>query len=254
MGNLVNPLKQALERGELQVGLWCSLGSSISTEVVAGSGFDWLLIDAEHSPNDLLSVLAQHQAAGAFDCEVVVRIPGNDPVTIKRYLDIGIRSLMFPNVQSVEEARAIVSATRYAPEGIRGFSVSQRANQYGRVKGYHARATEEIFLALQIETGVAVKAAKDIAAIDGVDAIFVGPGDLSADLGAMGNPLAGHVQEAINSVVSIKEGVSTGILAPRSDDARRYIEWGARMVAVGSDLGLLVNAADSLAAQFKSAS
>ncbi|MBV2143407.1 HpcH/HpaI aldolase/citrate lyase family protein [Falsochrobactrum sp. TDYN1] len=251
MGNLNNPLKQALSEGRLQTGLWCSLGSPVSTEVIAGSGFDWLLVDAEHSPNDLLSVLAQHQAASAFDCEMVVRIPGNDPILIKQYLDIGIRSILFPNVQSVEEAKAIVSATRYPPHGIRGFSMSQRANQYGRVRGYHARASEEIFLALQIETGKAVAAAADIAAIDGVDAVFVGPGDLSADMGALGNPSAEHVQEAIRSVVSLKGRAATGILAPKSDDARRYINWGATMVAVGSDLGLLVNAADSLAAQFQ---
>lgn len=250
MGNLINPLKSALARGELQIGLWCSLGSSVATEVVAGSGFDWLLIDAEHSPNDTLSVLAQHQAAGAFDCEIVVRIPGNDPILIKQYLDLGIRSILFPNVQSAEEATAIVSATRYPPHGIRGFSMSQRANRYSRIKDYHARASEEIFLALQIETEKAVRAAGDIAAVDGVDAIFVGPGDLSADMGALGNPAAPHVQEAIKSVVSMKGPAATGILAPKGDDARRYIVWGATMVAVGSDLGILVNGADGLVRSF----
>jgi len=254
MGNLSNPLKGALAAGRLQVGLWCSLGGSISTEAVAGAGFDWLLIDAEHSPNDLLSVLAQHQAASAYDCEVVVRIPGNDPVVVKQYLDIGIRSLLFPNVQSVDEARAIVSATRYPPHGIRGFSMSQRANRFGRVGNYHARASDEILVAVQIETAKAVAAARDIAGVDGVDAIFVGPGDLSADMGSLGNPSAADVQEAIRSVVSLKGAAATGILAPRAEDARRYIEWGATMMAVGSDLGLLVNAADALAAQFQHAS
>lgn len=250
MGNLINPLKNALAKNELQIGLWCSLGSTVVTEVVAGSGFDWLLVDAEHSPNDILTVLAQHQAASAFDCEVVVRIPGNDPILIKQYLDLGIRSILFPNVQSAEEAKAIVSATRYPPHGIRGFSMSQRANQYSRVKDYHARASEEIFLALQIETEKAVKAAAEIAAVEGVDAIFVGPGDLSADMGALGSPSAPHVQEAIKSVVSIKGSSATGILAPKGDDARRYMDWGATMVAVGSDLGILVNGADGLSRNF----
>jgi 4-hydroxy-2-oxoheptanedioate aldolase len=252
MGNLINPLKTSLSRGELQIGLWCSLGSPVSTEALAGSGFDWLLVDAEHSPNDMLSVLAQHQAAGAYDCEIVVRLPCNDPILIKQYLDLGIRSILFPNVQSVEEAKSIVSATRYPPHGIRGFSMSQRANRYGRIKNYHARAVEEIFLALQIETRRAVDVAAQIAAVDGVDAIFVGPGDLSADMEALGNPSAPAVQDAIRSVVSLTGEAATGILAPKAEDARRYIEWGARMVAVGSDLGLLVSSADNLAAQFRS--
>jgi 4-hydroxy-2-oxoheptanedioate aldolase len=251
VGNLINPLKQALAKRNLQIGLWCSLGSPVATEVVAGSGFDWLLVDAEHSPNDTLSVLAQHQAVGAYDCEVVVRIPGNDPILIKQYLDLGIRSILFPNVQTVEEAKAIVSATRYPPHGIRGFSMSQRANRYSRVKNYHERASEEIFLALQIETAKAVRIAGAIGDVNGVDAVFVGPGDLSADMGALGNPSAPHVQEAIKTVVSMRGIAGTGILAPKADDARRYIEWGATMVAVGSDLGLLVNAADGLAAQFQ---
>ncbi|GLU29824.1 HpcH/HpaI aldolase/citrate lyase family protein [Brucella sp. NBRC 12950] len=253
MGNLVNPLKIALAEGRLQIGLWSSLGSTVATEVLAGAGYDWLLIDAEHSPNDLLSVLAQHQAAAAFSCEIVVRVPCSDPVLIKQILDLGIRSLLFPNVQSVEEATAIVAATRYPPHGIRGYSAAQRANNYGRVKNYHLRAAEEIFLAVQIESAAAVEAAHTIAGIDGVDAIFVGPGDLSADMGNIGNPLADRVQQAIRSVLSANGLAATGILAPQTGDARRYIEWGATMVAVGSDLGLLVKNADMLAREFRQA-
>jgi len=250
MGNLINPLKNALAAGELQIGLWSSLVSPIVTEVIAGSGYDWLLIDAEHSPNDLMSVLASHQAASSYGCEVVVRLPHGDAALIKQYMDIGIRSLMIPNVQSVEEAKAIVSATRYAPHGIRGYSVSQRANQYGRIKGYHERAAEEILLTFQIETGSAVKVAGEIAELDGVDCVFIGPSDLAADLSAPGNAAAPHVQDAIKEVLTLRQA-ATGILAPKGEDARRYIDWGATMVAVGSDLGLLVNGADSLAAQFQ---
>lgn len=250
MGNLINPLKQALLRRELQIGLWCSLGNAVSTEALAGAGFDWLLVDVEHSPNDFLSVLAQHQAASAYPCEVVVRLPSNDPVLMKQYLDLGIRSFLCPNVQSVAEAETIVAATRYPPHGIRGFSMAHRANRYGRVKGYHQHAAEEIFLGLQIETVKAVSAAPDMGMIPGIDALFVGPGDLSADMGALGNPLAPLVQEAIQATLSLQTAAVTGTLAPKSDDARRYIGWGARMMAVGSDLGLLVTSADALAAQF----
>lgn len=248
---LRNPLKEALQRGHLQVGLWCSLGSAIVTEVIAGSGYDWLLIDAEHSPNDMMSVLHQHQAVAQYPGEFVVRVPHHDPNLLKQWLDLGMRSFLIPNVQSVEQARAIVEATRYPPDGIRGYSVNQRANRYGRIKDYHARATQEIFLALQIETGAAAHAAREIGRLPGVDAIFVGPGDLSADMGALGNPAATHVQETIRSVLGLAaDGLVTGILTPNEIDARRYIEWGARMVAVGSDLGLLTKSADALAAQF----
>jgi len=252
MEALKNPLKAALKSGRFQLGLWCSLGSSVVTEVLAGSGYDWLLIDAEHSPNDMMSVLHQHQAATGYPVEIVVRLPHHDNSLIKQYLDLGIRSLLIPNVQSVEEARAIVAATRYPPNGVRGFSASQRANRYGRTKNYHGRASDEIFLALQIETAVAAREAKAIAEVDGVNAIFVGPGDLSADIGALGNPADATVQETIHSVLALaSEGsIVTGILTPNETDARRYTEWGARMVAVGSDLGLLCSAADGLAARF----
>lgn len=252
MKDLQNPLKVALAAGELQIGLWCSLGSAVVTEVLAGSGFHWLLVDAEHSPNDMLSVLQQHHAASSYETEVVVRVASHDPDVIKQYLDLGFRSLLIPNVQSAEEARRIVSATRYPPHGMRGFSMAQRANRYGRIKGYHARATEEIFLALQIETAAAATAAAEIAAVDGVDVIFVGPGDLSADMQSLGNPSADTVQTVIRDVVSkAADGFTTGILAPNMDDALRYIAWGARMVAVGSDLGLLVRSADALALRFR---
>lgn len=250
---LQNPLKNALRRGELQLGLWCSLGSAIATEVVAGSGFDWLLVDTEHSPNDLLTVLHQHQATSGYPAEIVVRIPSFDAVLIKRYLDMGIRSLLVPNIQSAAEAQSVVSATRYPPKGIRGYSMNQRANRYGRTKDYHSQAETEIFIAVQTETKTAMLAAEAIANVEGVDAVFVGPGDLSVDMGAMGNPSAAHVQESIQSVLTLSRDsrIVTGILAPNEDDARRYIEWGARMVAVGSDLGLLTKAADGLATRFK---
>lgn len=255
MKELHNRLKVALKAGELQVGLWCSLGSATSTELLAGAGFDWLLVDVEHSPNDILSVIHQHRAASAYDTEIVVRLPSHDPNLIKQYLDSGIRSFLIPMVQTVEQARALVSATRYPPHGIRGFSMSQRANRFGRVRNYHANAHEEIFISAQIETKTAAAVAREIAAVDGIDAIFVGPGDLAADLGSLGNPGSDNVQATIRKTLELgrKDGLVTGVLAPVQDDASRYIDWGARFVAVGSDVGLLTRAGDALAASFKSA-
>lgn len=248
-----NILKAAIREGKAAIGLWCSLGSALTTEVVAGSGVEWLLIDGEHSPNDLRSTVAQLQAAAAFACEAAVRLPSDDANLIKQFMDGGARSLMIPNVKSAEQARAIVAAMTYAPGGIRGFSVGHRANQFGRIKGYHANARTQQLLAAQIECATGVAHAAEIAAVEGVDVLFVGPGDLSTNLGAMGNPGAPHVQEAIASVLAAAKaaGKQAGILAPNPADALRYLEAGFTMVAVGSDLGLLARGSDDLVARFK---
>ena len=254
MRERANLLKDALGEGRSAIGLWCSLASAITTEVVAGSGVDWVLIDGEHSPNDLRSLLAQLQAAAAFsDCEAAVRLPSDDANLIKQAMDIGARSLMIPNVRTAAQAQAIVAAMAYAPQGIRGFSVAQRANAYGRVKDYHANAHRQQLLVAQIECGTGVANAAEIAAVPGVDVLFVGPGDLSTNMGAMGNPAAPHVQEAIAAVLAAAkaQGKAAGILAPQQADAQRYLAAGFTMVAVGSDLGLLARGSDALVAQFK---
>ncbi|MER3357869.1 MAG: aldolase/citrate lyase family protein [Hoeflea sp. D1-CHI-28] len=247
-----NKLKVALGSGQLQLGIWCSLGSALTTEVVAGAGSDWVLIDGEHSPNDLMSVMAQLQVLAGFPLEPVVRLPSDDTNLIKQYMDIGARNLMIPNVRNAEQARRIVAATRYAPEGVRGFSVGHRANQFGRVKDYHANAHRNQLLALQIECAQGVENAGEIAACEGVDVLFVGPGDLSTNLDAMNNPGANHVQAAISSVLAAAQaqGKAAGILAPVKADADRYIENGFHLVAVGADLGLLARGADALMANF----
>ena len=254
MQERVNAVKRALGQGQQAIGLWCSLASSVTTEVVAGSGVDWVLIDGEHSPNDLRSILVQLQAAAAFPtCEAVVRLPSDDPNLIKQAMDIGARSLMIPNVRTAAQARAIVAAMSYAPQGIRGFSVAQRANNYGRVTDYHANAGRERLLVAQIECETGVTNAAEIAAVPGVDVLFVGPGDLSTNMGAMGNPSAPHVQAAIASVLKAAraQGKTGGILAPQNADAQRYLADGFTMVAVGSDLGLLARGSDALVALFK---
>lgn len=247
-----NPLKAALAAGRPHIGVWCSLASALTTEVVAGSGAGWLLIDGEHSPNDLRSIMAQLQVVAAFLCEGVVRLPSDDPNLIKQAMDVGARSLMIPNVRTAEQARAIVAAMTYAPGGFRGFSVGHRANAFGRIAGYHANARAQQLLAVQVEDGTGVANAAEIAAVEGVDVLFVGPGDLSTNLGAMGNPNAAHVQEAIASVreAAASAGKASGILAPVKTDADRYLADGFTMVAVGSDLGLLARGSDALVASF----
>ncbi|TIQ10072.1 HpcH/HpaI aldolase/citrate lyase family protein [Mesorhizobium sp.] len=252
MQERVNSLKAAVKAGRPHIGIWCSLASALTTEVVAGSGAGWLLIDGEHSPNDLRSIMAQLQVAAAFPCEAVVRLPSDDPNLMKQALDVGARSLMIPNVRTPDQARAIVAAMTYAPGGFRGFSVGHRANAFGRIAGYHAKAREQQLLAVQIEDAAGVANAAEIAAVDGVDVLFVGPGDLSMNMGAMGNPGAAHVQEAIASVrkATAAAGKASGILAPVKADADRYFAEGFTMVAVGSDLGLLARGSDALIASF----
>lgn len=247
-----NSVKQSLAQGRLNLGIWCSLGSALATEIMAGSGCDWLLIDGEHSPNDLLSIVAQLQAVGAHDVEACVRLPVDDPVLIKQFMDAGARSLMIPNVRTADQARRIVAATRYAPEGFRGFSTGHRANQFGRIGEYHQTAHRNQLLILQIECGDGVANAAEIAAVDGVDVLFVGPGDLSANMGAMHNSGADHVQEAIAHVQQAAQGAgkAAGILAPVKADAERYIAGGFTFVAVGADLGLLARGSDALIAGF----
>lgn len=249
-----NILKQTLAEGRPAFGLWCSLAEALTTEVMAGAGADWLLIDAEHSPNDLRSVVRQLQVAAAFPVEPLVRLPVDDPNLIKQFMDAGARSLMIPNVRTAQQAREIVRAMAYAPlGGIRGYSVGHRANQFGRIADYHRNARERQFLAVQIECETGVAHAAEIAAVEGVDALFVGPGDLSTNLGAMGNPNADHVQSAIAAVLAATRaaGKPAGILAPVKTDADRYLADGFTMLAIGSDLGLLARASDALVAAFK---
>lgn len=250
-----NSVKQGLAEGRLKLGLWCSLGSALATEVMAGSGCDWLLIDGEHSPNDLLSIMAQLQAVGGHPIEACVRLPEDDATLMKQFLDAGARNLMIPNVRTAEQARRIVAAARYAPDGFRGFSVGHRANQFGRIKDYHRNAHLNQLLVVQIECEEGVRNAAEIGAVDGVDVLFVGPGDLSTNMGAMHDAGVDHVQQAIASVLDAagSAGKAAGILAPDRADAERYIANGFTYVAVGADLGLVARGSDALIAHFRTA-
>ena len=248
-----NAFKKALLEGRPQIGLWVSLASPYSTELVAGSGFDWLLIDGEHSPNDPPTVLPQLQAAAPYPVSCVVRPAWNDKVLIKRYLDIGAQSLLVPYVQTAQEAQDAVAAVRFPPRGVRGVAGTTRASRYGRVADYASKADDEICLLVQIETRLGLDNLEAIARTDGIDGVFIGPADLSASLGQIGNPSHPAVQEAMKGAVDRLRAVGkpAGILAPREDDARRYIEWGYTFVAVGTDIGLLARHADALAKQFR---
>lgn len=249
----VNRLKRALRDGRPQIGFWSCLSSHISVEVLAGAGFDWLLLDTEHSPNDLTMVHSQLQAMTGGTASAVVRPVWNDAVVFKRLLDIGVQSLLVPFVQNAEEARRAVAATRYPPGGVRGVAMAIRANQYGRVKNYHARMHEELFVMVQLETRVALANLEAIAAVDGVDGLFIGPGDLAADLGHLAD--AGHpdvravIDDSIRRICAT--GKIAGILAPVEADARHWLDLGCRFVALGSDVGMLARQADALAARFK---
>ena len=248
-----NAFKAALKAGKLQIGLWSILCSNIVAEIIADSGFDWLLLDTEHSPNELPGLLSQLQATARGSATPIVRPAWNDPVLIKRILDIGAQALLVPFVQNAEEARKAVAACQYPPAGIRGITTSGRGARYGRVGDYLKKADAEICLLVQVETGQALAGLEAITATDGVDGVFIGPSDLSASLGHIGNPLHPEVQAAIKDAARRVNAVgkAAGILTANEADARRYIEWGYRFVAVGSDLGLLAKNADALAKSFK---
>ena len=247
-----NKFRQDLIAGKKLIGCWSSLGSHITTEVLGVAGFDWLLLDAEHSPNDVLSLIPQLMALKDSVSAPVVRPQWNDTVQIKRLLDAGFHNFLVPFVQSAEEARAAVAATRYPPQGVRGLSVSQRNNHYGTVKDYFKIVNDNIAVMVQIETMVAVNAIEEICAVEGVDGVFIGPGDLSTTMGHMGNPLHPDVQAAMQKVLAgaRKFGKPVGILAPAEADARRYLEMGITFVAVGSDLGVFRNATQALRDKF----
>jgi 4-hydroxy-2-oxoheptanedioate aldolase len=248
-----NRFKQALAEGRTQIGLWCSLCSNVAAEIVSDSGFDWLLLDAEHSPNEIPDLLGALQAVGLHSTSAVVRPPWNDPVLIKRVLDIGAQSVLLPYVQNAEEARRAVASTRYPPAGIRGVTGSGRAARYGRVADYLKTADREICVLVQVETRSALGELEAIAEVPGVDGVFIGPSDLAASLGHIGHPQHEEVQAALKDAVTRLKalGKPAGILTANPDEADRYLEWGYQFVAVGVDLGILARGADALARRFK---
>ena len=248
-----NHFKKAILAGRQQIGLWVSLASPYSIEIVAGSGFDWLLIDGEHSPNDPTTVLPQLQAAAPYPVASIVRPAWNDKVLIKRYLDVGAQGLLIPYVQTLEEAEAAVAAMRFPTRGVRGVAGVTRASRFGRVPDYAKRAEGELCLLVQIETRQGLDNLEAIARTDGVDGVFIGPADLAAGLGHLGEQQHPEVQSAIEDAIRRIRACSkpAGILAVDEASARRYIQWGTTFTAVGLDAMVLARETEKLAAKFK---
>lgn len=247
-----NRFRQDLLQGKTLIGCWSALCSPITTEVLGVAGFDWLLLDGEHAPNDVTTFVPQLMALKGSRSAPVVRPQFNDPVVIKRLLDIGFYNFLIPFVETQEQAELAVASTRYPPAGIRGVSVSHRSNMFGTVPDYFTSINDNITVMVQIESQQGVDNLDAIAATDGIDGIFVGPSDLAAGMGHLGN--AGHpdVQAAIRHIFARAKahGKPGGILAPVEADARRYLEWGATFVAVGSDLGVFRAGTQALCDRF----
>lgn len=243
-----NPFTHALQQKNKQIGLWCSLRNNLSAEIIAYSGYDWILVDMEHTPNDISSVLGQLQAIAHSGSTAIVRPEWNDAVLVKRLLDLGAPGLLFPMIQSVEEAQRAVAATRYPPRGIRGVSGTTRANAFGRIKDYFERTEDETAVLVQLETRAAIEQAEAIAAVDGVSGVFFGPADIAADIGKLGQPTCDEVWELILPTAQrlIDQGVPVGTLVLNAGRAAQLLNQGFTFVACGSDLSLLAQGADTL--------
>lgn len=255
-----NHFKRALHAGQAQIGLWSTIPSPFVCEIIGGAGYDWVLLDTEHTPTDvplmlnqLQAVAAAQPAPGTLPTQAVVRPAWNDPVLIKRYLDIGAQTLLLPFVQNAQEAEAAVRAIRYAPAGIRGMGGSTRAANFGRTTDYVARAAEELCLLVQVETAEALEQIEAIAAVEGIDGIFIGPADLSASLGYPGQARHPAVNRAIDDAIRrIRAcGKAPGILMVDEPRARECLELGAQFVAVALDTVLLRDGLDGAAARFR---
>lgn len=248
-----NSFKAALGQSSAQIGLWLALASEASAEVCATAGFDWLLVDAEHAPNDLTTIQRQLQAMAAYTTAPVVRVPANDPVIIKRVLELGVESIMIPMIDSAEAAQQAARAMRYPPEGMRGVgSGLARSSRWGGYPDYLARANAEVFCIVQLESVAGLASLESIAAVDGVDALFIGAADLAADMGYLGK--AGHpeVKAAVDQALARARSVGKpcGFLATEPTEARRLLAAGASFVAVGADSTLLAKVARGLAQDF----
>lgn len=249
-----NAFKAAIKAGKPQIGLWASIPSNYTAEVLAGAGFDWLLLDTEHTPTDVETVFAQLQAVAPYPTHPIVRVPWNDRVTIKRYLDTGAQTLLIPQVDTPEQAKNAVAYTRFPDTGLRGVAGTTRATRFGRVRNYFKRAAEEICTLIQVESREALGHIEAIAAIDGIDGIFIGPADLHASLGYLGERAHKDIMPVIDDAIRriAKAGKAPGILTDSEENARRWMKCGATFVAVGADVGLLARNAEALCAKFKS--
>lgn len=249
-----NMFKKRLLDGETLIGCWLGLGEDYVAEVMGSAGFDWLVVDGEHAPNDLRSIRAQLSVLAAFDSEPVVRLPIGETWMIKQMLDAGAQTLLVPMVETADEARELVRACRYPPAGKRGVGAALgRASRFNTIADYTQTADAEICLLVQVESRAGLAALDDILAIEGVDGVFIGPADLSTDMGYEGNADAPEVVETIGNALSriAKAGKAPGILGMSDAAIQRYLDQGARFLAVGADVILLAQAASALARKWK---
>lgn len=249
-----NPFKTALAQRQAQIGLWLSSASPYMAEVSATADFDWLLIDGEHGPNDLQSTLAHLQVLAAYRSHPVVRVVSGDVALIKQMLDIGAQTLLVPMVDTAEQARTLVSATRYPPQGIRGVgSFVARVSRWGGRADYLTHADNEVCLLVQAETVTALENLSAICAVDGVDGVFIGPADLAASMGHLGHAEHPDVQAAIENAIGtiVGSGKAAGILTSDATYAQRYLSLGCTFVATGVDVMVYASAVRRLAASFK---
>lgn len=259
----INLFKQALAQRQAQIGLWLGLADAYSTEIVAGTGYDWLLIDGEHAPNDLRSILHQLQAIASASSALppgapmphpIVRVPVGETALIKQVLDLGAQTVLVPMVDTPAQAQQLARAMRYPPEGVRGMgSPLARSSRWQAYPRYVHEANQEVCLLVQAETVEALQNLDEIAATPGVDGVFIGPADLSASMGHTGHPGHPDVQAAIlNGIARIRRaGKAPGILATAEAQARQWLAAGALFVAVGVDTMLLASAAQELLSRFR---
>jgi 4-hydroxy-2-oxoheptanedioate aldolase len=249
-----NIFKQNLASGKKQVGLWLALDSANATEIVAGSGFDWLLLDLEHTAIDIGQVVNHLRAAKGGTAELLVRVPWNEPIIFKRLLDVGVRSFIVPMVQSADEARAALAATRYPPHGTRGVAGNTRATNFNRIPNYFQHAHEEHCLVVQIESARGVEAIEEIGAIDGIDGLFIGPNDLAASIGLIGQTTDAQVKELIARAHEKmkRTGKGMGILNFVPSEARALFQAGFNFIAVSSDATILARRSEALLQEIRS--
>ena len=247
-----NHFKAALAAGRNTIGLWNTTPGPVVAELLAGAGFDWVMIDTEHSPTDIPDTLGMLQAMAGYPTSALVRVASNDAVLIKRVLDLGAQTIMVPYVQTVDDARRAVEAMRYPPRGIRGMGGTTRATRYGTVPDYVAQAETELCLLVQVETAATLSRIEAIAAVDGVDGLFIGPNDLSATMGYPGQvthpAVVGAIEDALRRIDAT--GKAAGILVLDPGFARVCMGWGSRVTCVGVDLGMLAAATRGLRAEF----
>lgn len=243
-----NIFKKALLEGPPQLGLWSTLASNIVADILSDAGYDWIAIDMEHAPNEIPTVLSQLQAMNGGTAAPIVRLPVNEPVVVKQLLDIGAYTLVFPMIQNAKDARRAVMATRYPPRGIRGVALGQRGSRYGRVTDYAKNVEQEICIIAQIETVDAMDKVEEIASVNGIDAVFFGPADLSADMEFFGKPANSETMNLMMDGLKRckKINVPVGILTNKDDVTIKCLKAGFSFVAIGSDTGLLARQSEAL--------